>query len=249
MLSYSPGGILPESAVQRFRRIVFVCVAMMPVFLFAAARPVMGMDTSAMPATELMRMLPTSIFDNTTEPVSQDSLELLLSQGWINSWIVVENKQDRLRMTATGDSPEEVQVQVLRTAPSGIVILGARTNDSCATELWSYNERGWLMPYSGPQEPAPQEFFASTRHLPRGLVYSCRMCLERGMLEAVPWFWNASDASAITPDNRIFYIWNGREFVQRVLPAADAGDLPSLAPLTEQPPTGSPFPGGGHAGQ
>ena len=232
---------------MRFCRLVLIAAAIMPLLLFAA-QPSRAMDTSTMPAEKLMRMLPTSIFDNTTEPLSQDSLELLLSRGYSNSWIVVENNQDRLRILATGDSSAEVQMQVLRTAPNGIIILGARTNDSCATELWSYNARGWLMPYSGPQEPSPQDFFAPEKYLPRGLVYSCRLCLERGMLEAVPWFRNAS-GSDITPDNRIFYIWNGKDFIKRVLSTADAGDLPSPDSSTGQPPTDSSPPDGERAGQ
>ena len=224
-----------------------------PVFLRAAivlwglclicADPVLAGEKTLMPAVDLMRMLPTSIFDNTPEPISQDGLDLLLTRGYTDTWVVVENKQDSLRMTAMGDSPGEVQMQVLRVAPRSIIILGARTNDTCAVELWEYKARGGLVPYAGPQDPSASEFFIPPPSLPRGLFFSYSLCLESGMLEAVPRFWNPSGPVDLAPTNRIFYIWNGEDFVKRVVPVADAG-ISSLSPfpterLTPPPPDGA----------
>lgn len=223
---------------KRFFFFVSLCaaLALWPLLTAPAAR---AADKSAMSAEDLMRMLPTSIFDNTPEPISQDELDLLLTRGYIDAWVVVENKRDVLRMTATGDSPGEVQLQVLRAAPRSIVILGARSDDACASELWEYKAGGGLVPYAAPPGPSAQEFFALTKTTPRGLIASYSFCLEAGMLEAVPRFWNANGPVDITPDNRIFYIWNGENFVQRTAPAADVGALPAPSASSDRPANGS----------
>ena len=175
------------------------------------------------PAADLMRLLPPSIFDNTSEPITQDGLDLLLTRGYLETWVVVENKRDFLRMIATGDSPGEVQMQVLRVAPRSIIILGARTGDACAAELWEYRAGGGLVPYAGPPDPSAAEFFDPAKSPPRGLISSYSLCLEAGMLEAVPRFWDLSGPVSATPNNRVFYIWNGEDFVKRVVPVTDAG--------------------------
>ena len=225
-----------SSALRRFFLFVCFCAILVPssLLIAPAAR---AADKSAMSAEDLMRLLPTSIFDNTSAPISQDELDLLLTRGYIDAWVVVENKRDVLRMTATGDSPGEVQLQVLRAAPRSIVILGARSDDACASELWEYRTGGGLVPYAAPPGPSAQDFFALTKTPPRGLIASYSFCLEAGMLEAVPRFWNADGPVDITPDNRIFYIWNGEDFVQRTAPAADVGAVPAPPLSSDRPPS------------
>ena len=232
-----------SSALRRFFLFVCFCAILVPssLLIAPAAR---AADKSAMSAEDLMRLLPTSIFDNTSAPISQDELDLLLTRGYIDAWVVVENKRDVLRMTATGDSPGEVQLQVLRAAPRSIVILGARSDDACASELWEYKTGGGLVPYAAPPGPSAQEFFALTRTTPRGLIASYSFCLEAGMLEAVPRFWNADGPVNITPDNRIFYIWNGEDFVQRTAPASDVGALPAPSVSSDRPANGASSPQG-----
>ena len=201
---------------------------------FSPVAPARAEDRAPLGAAALMRLLPTSIFDNTPEPISQDELDLLLTRGHIDNWVVAESSRNSLRMTATGDSPGEVLVQVLRASPRTVIILGARSGDACAAELWEQKSGGGLVPYAAPPGPSAPEFFALTRNFPRNIIASYSLCLEAGMLEAVPRFWNAAGPVDITPDNRIFYIWNGENFVQRVAPAADVGALSSpSAPSSE----------------
>lgn len=192
---------------------------------FSPLAPARAEDRAPMGAAALMRLLPTSIFDNTPEPISQDDLDLLLTRGYIDNWVVAESSRNSLRMTATGDSPGEVLVQALRASPRTVIILGARSGDACAAELWEQKPGGGLVPYAAPPGPSASEFFALTRNVPRNIIASYSLCLEAGMLEAVPRFWNAAGPVDITPDNRVFYIWNGENFVQRVAPAADLGAL------------------------
>ncbi len=237
-------------AFRRLSRLVFFCAVLsLSGLCLTYATPARAKEKAPMSAADLMRMLPTSIFDNSPEPISQDGLDLLLTHGYNDSWVVVENKQDSLSITAVGDIPGEVQVQVLRVAPRSIIILGARTNDSCAVELWEYKARGGLVPYAGPADPPAPEFFAQAKPLPVGLFSSSSLCLESGMLEAVPRFWNQFGPVDLTPDNRVFYIWNGKDFVKRVVPVADAG-VPALSPAPPDRPTpGLPSSGGAKTGE
>ena len=228
--------VLPLApALGRFVRMLLWCAFLvLPALCFPPLAPVRAEDRAPMGAAALMRLLPTSIFDNTPEPISQDDLDLLLTRGHIDNWVVAESSRNSLRMTATGDSPGEVLVQVLRASPGTIIILGANSGDACAAELWAQKPGGGLVPYAAPPGPSAPEFFALTRNVPRNIIASYSLCLEAGMLEAVPRFWNAAGPVDIAPDNRVFYIWNGEGFVQRVAPAADLGALsPPPAPSSE----------------
>ncbi len=230
MFSSSVSPLTP--AFGRFVRAALSCalLALSGVWLSPLA-PARAEDRAPMGAAALMRLLPTSIFDNTPEPISQDDLDLLLTRGYIDNWVVAESSRNSLRMTATGDSPGEVLVRVLRAFPRTVIILGASSGDTCAAELWERKPGGGLVPYTAPPGPSAPEFFALTRNVPRNIIASYSLCLEAGMLEAVPRFWNAAGPVDITPDNRIFYIWNGENFVQRVAPATDVGTL--SAPSSE----------------
>lgn len=240
-------GGCPAAAFRRFFLFICLCAAFFPPPLPGV--PARAADTSGMPAEDLMRLLPVSIFDNTPEPLSQDELDLLLTRGHTAAWVVVENKRDMLRMASTGGGPCEVQAQVLRAAPRSIVILGARTGDSCASELWEYKTGGGLVPYAAPPGPSAQQFFALTNPPPRTLIASYSFCLEAGMLEAVPRFWNADGPVDITPDNRVFYLWNGEHFVQRVAPAAGMAPSPVSPPFPDRPAPGLSPPQGTGAGR
>ena len=228
MSSHSVSSLAP--AFGRSVRMV-LALLLLPGLCFSAVAAARAEDRASMGAAALMRFLPASIFDNTPEPISQEDLDLLLTRGYIDNWVVAESSRNSLRMTATGDSPGEVLVQVLRASPRTIVILGARSDDTCAAELWEWKPGGGLVPYAAPPGPSAPEFFALTRNVPRNIIASYSLCLEAGMLEAVPRFWNAAGPVDITPDNRIFYIWNGENFVQRAAPAADVGALST--PLSE----------------
>ena len=221
------------------RILFFSCyVAVAGAILSITAGNSTAKDSTPPSAADLLRMLPTSIFDNTPEPLNEEELELLLVQGYTHAWVIVENKTDSMRMTATGDNPGEVHVHILRSSPGGIIMLGARTNDSCATELWAYNPYGGIIPYDTPPDPTFSDLFTQNKHLPKNLVPSYRICLENGMLEAVPLFWDTAGPVSISPDNRVFYLWNGKEFVKRVIPAADAVDFLAAppAPLGKRQP-------------
>lgn len=227
-------GVLPLApALGRSVHMVFALLVLQGL-CFSAVATARAEDRASMGAAALMRLLPTSIFDNTPEPIGQDDLDLLLTRGYIDNWVVAESSRNSLRMTATGDSPGEVLVQVLRASPRTIVILGASSGDTCAAELWEQKPGGGLVPHVAPPGPSAAEFFALTRNVPRNIIASYSLCLEAGMLEAVPRFWNAAGPVDITPDNRVFYIWNGENFVQRVAPAADVGTLAApSAPSSE----------------
>lgn len=223
-------GLLPTLARTAFALLALCLVCVTPVH---------AADVSAMPIAGLMRLLPTSIFDNTDDPISQDALDLLLTRGYTENWIVVENTRDSLRLVAAGDSPGEIQALVLRSDSRGLIILSARADDSCATELWTYNARGGLVPYADPPDPATEEYFDPAKKLPRGLFSSCHMCLEADMLEAVPQFWNAAGPTKLSPDKRIFYLWTGEEFVKKVSPASDVRPLP-VSPALPAPVSPTP---------
>ena len=197
---------------------------------------VLAKDTAAITAEEIFRQLPTSIFDNTSEPLSDESKQKLLDNGYTSNWVIVQKTPDTLRMSASSDGTNEVTVLLLRSSPGGVAVLGAKTSDSCAAELWGYNAHGGIVPYTGPQEPSPSEFFSAERGFPPGIMPSYRLCLEDNALEAKPLFWNDEGLADITPDNRVLFVWNGKEFVKQVIPATMAvAPAPADTPLTGAP--------------
>ncbi len=187
-------------------------------FLAAAAfwaYPAAAGDT----AESVFHRLPAGIFENTPEPISEDDKDLLLERGYISNWVVMHKDADSLLMAAMSPLEAEVRVRLFRSsapAGGGVAVLGARTSDSCAAELWRYDAHGGSVPVAGPPEPSLADFFRPGYSLPPGVSPSYRLCLEEDRLEAKPLFWNESGITEVPVCNRVFFFWNGTEFVKQV---------------------------------
>ncbi len=220
--------VRPAAPVRRLGRIPARLVAC--VLLLAAALPAYAKDTARIRAEEIFRQLPTSIFDNTLEPVGEEDKERLLDRGYISNWVILHKAPDILVMSAMSQVGGEVILRLFRAPSGGVAMLGAKTGDACASELWRYDAHGGIVPDAGPAEPPPADFFAPGRALPPGVSPSYRLCLENDRLEAKPLFWNSDGLVDILPDNRIFFAWNGTAFVQQVEPRTAHAAEPDKQP-------------------
>ena len=173
-------------------------------------------------AEDALRQLPPSIFENTGEPVSEEEKERLLDRGYSRDWVVVTNHTDSLRLTTINDGRTAVSVQIFHRQNGGVVVLGARSADDCASEIWNYSAGGGLVPAPGPEEPTTEDFFTPGYALPKGVSPAYRICLaeDHPNLEVRPLFWGPDGPVDIHPVNRVLYGWNGSEFIKNVSPIA-----------------------------
>lgn len=190
-----------------------VCLALLwgAMFLFTSqAASAQGFIT----AEQLFRQLPTSIFDNTSEPLTEDNKEMLLEKGYTTNWVIIAKDADNIFMEAMSAEEGAVNIHMFRGPHGGVVVMGARTADACAAELWEYSERMGLVPYAGPADPLVADFLPTNTKLSPEITPTFRICLEDEMLEAKPLFWGDSGLVDIPGAKRVLYSWNGTAFTK-----------------------------------
>lgn len=205
----SPGGHDSRPLHQPF----MVCLALLwgaVCLLSSQAISAQGFIT----AEQLFRQLPTSIFDNTTEPLTEDNKEMLLEKGYTTNWVIIAKDADDIFMEAMSAEEGTVSIHMFRGPHGGVVVMGARTADTCAAELWEYSERMGLVPYAGPADPLVADFLPANTKLSPEITPTFRICLEGEMLEAKPLFWGDSGLIDIPGARRVLYSWNGTAFTK-----------------------------------
>ena len=179
--------------------------------LFQVAAQAGGKDT----ASSLLRKLPTTIFDNTSLPLSEDDKEQLLDKGYAGAWVVVKANPDFLAMSLPDSLDGEVMVRLFRNGDSRLVVLGATTESTCAAELWSISPKGGLTPEHGPEAPPSSDFFRSGISLPTDISMTTRLCFDGETLEIKPLFWNKKGPVHLNVHFRVLCHWDGTNFTRK----------------------------------
>lgn len=171
-----------------------------------------GQETAA----SLFRQLPTTIFDNTAQPLSEDGKEQLLDQGYAGEWVIVHAEPDAMEISLPSSLDGEVMIRLYRGKQGGVIALGANSGGTCAAELWAYDRKGALLPDAGPEDPPATDFFQAGHPLPPGITLTTRLCLEGRALEMKPLFWDRKGPVEMVVDNRVFYLWDGNAFIRKI---------------------------------
>ncbi len=178
--------------------------------------------TSKITATSLFMQIPPSIFDNTYQPLTEEEKEILITNGYTHNWVLIYTNDDTMRFATTTLDDNKVTARVFHAGKEGYIVLGADTPDACAAEIWSFTANGGLIPHPGPQDPAPEDFFAEPYALGKEVTPTFRLCLVGDVLEAKPFFWDDSGLIAITPTQKVLYTWTGSEFKKSITSIAKA---------------------------
>lgn len=178
-----------------------------------------------MTAREYFDILPTTIFENTPEGLSDSEKRELLENGRADFWQVHTENRDGLDMLSLPFGDSMVSLRVFRgagAASSGqrgtLLAIGTTGTPMCTLELWREDAAGRIVPVDAPDEPASKEYFAAGAGLPKGVQLSVFFCVTESGLEAVPVFWASSGVVHVPVAHRLFYVWDEGQFKKRVQP-------------------------------
>lgn len=200
---------------------IMACVALLWGALLVLASHAAAAQ-SFITAEQLFRQLPTSIFDNTSEPLTEDQKEMLLEKGYTTNWVIISKDADSIFMEAMSVEESTVHIHMFRAPHGGVVAMGARTAETCAAELWEYSGKMGLVPYAGPADPLVADFLPANTKLGPEITPTFRICLEGTKLEAKPLFWGDSGLVEIPGARRVLYSWNGTAFTKSAAVPMDA---------------------------
>lgn len=172
-------------------------------------------------ARDYFRMLPGTIFENTTEGMPEDEKLQLLETGRSNFWEFQGEEPDRLELAAMPFGESRVVLRVFRSGEGGkgstLLAIGAM-GPACAIELWRADADGRIVPVDTPEDPPAKDFFAAKNGAPRGTNVAVLFCLDEEGLEARPVFWNDAGMLQMPVDFRVHYTWGAGGFAKSRTP-------------------------------
>ncbi|MCL1985863.1 MAG: hypothetical protein FWG59_05390 [Betaproteobacteria bacterium] len=187
-------------------------------FAEGAGQAAPAAEQNHLPALEIFRLLPATIFDNTLEGLNEDEKERLLDYGKSEYWILLPDSGDSLELISLPFGDTRVFLHACRESGGGtLALIGSRSEDICTLELWRIN-KGHFSPADAPPEPPVTDFFAKGNKMPKDVQASILFCLDGRGLEAQSVFWNRQGRAHVPVDNEVRYEWNGRHFEKRIRP-------------------------------
>lgn len=205
---------------------VFLAAALLPTPAACAAERLIPS------ALDIFRLLPTSVFENTPEGLSDEEKQTLISRGHTSLWRLLPVGADELKIESMPIAGSEVTIRLFHEQNASVAAIGAESRDSCAVELWHYDAQGRLVPYPLPPEPALADFFAPAA-TPKGLTASVLFCLSGTVLRAHPLLAGAQgEEPQVQTHNAVFYRWTGAGFEKASIPLSSLA--PKTAPLREE---------------
>ena len=179
-------------------------------------------------ALDIFRLLPTSVFENTPEGLSDEEKQQLINKGHTSLWRMLPVDTDELKIESMPIAGSEVTIRLFHEQNASVVAVGAESRDGCAVELWRYDAQGRLVPHPLPQEPNIADFFAPDA-TPKGLASSVLFCLSGTVLRAYPLLAGPQGPDpTIQPLNAVFFRWTRAGFEKAAVPLATlASDAPA----------------------
>lgn len=163
-------------------------------------------------ARGMFALLPPSIFENTTEGLTEDARQDLLRDGRSEFWEIVGETADVLVLAERPFHDRAVALRLFRNEETGSteVAVGTLGEPICTVEMWRMDAQGRIVPADTPPEPKVGEFFK--RRQKRSAGYSVLICLGMGGLGARPVLWDKSGFVNPETDYEISFQWNGKGF-------------------------------------
>lgn len=193
--------------------VILTLLLLMPLYGASAESPDHG---RLLTARQAFALIPTEIFENTRSPLSEREKELLADQGVSSHWSIVEDEPDRLRF-GSAEGGASVCLRLFRSERGAVAAFRTEDDDGvCLSELWYISSGGHAAPLPLPPEPDTDDFFAPGRDLPGRLSSSCTYCVFDKGLEVLPSFSSDGMPCDLTPDNAIYYLWNGKTFIRKI---------------------------------
>ena len=167
-------------------------------------------------ARQAFALIPTEIFDNTREPLSEADRAQLADQGVTEHWSIAEDSCDTLRLASAEGLPD-VSLQMFRSKKGAVAAFRTEDdNGECISELWYISAGGHAAPLPLPPEPPVEDFFHPDRDLPGRLSASCTYCVFDNGLEVLPSFASDGFPCELEPDNAVYYLWSGCTFMKKI---------------------------------
>ena len=93
-------------------------------------------------ARQAFALIPTEIFDNTREPLSEADRAQLADQGVTEHWSIAEDSCDTLRLASAEGLPD-VSLQMFRSKKGAVAAFRTEDdNGECISELWYISAGG-----------------------------------------------------------------------------------------------------------
>lgn len=169
-------------------------------------------------------MLPTSIFENTPEGMTEHDKQELLITGKSEYWEIAGESPDVLVFTTLPFRDSSIGMRLFRNSQDSSVevAIGTLGEPVCSVELWRLDSSGRLVPVDTPAEPDVREFFVPGHALSPRIQHSVLICLGDGGLSARPVFWNNRGILPAQIDNNIDYVWTGQNFKKKISAAKNS---------------------------
>lgn len=194
---------------------------MAPLFLLMSmALPAVALAEELI-ARDVFRMLPTTIFDNTLEGMSETEQRHLLEYGQTEFWELRNEGHDKLDVVSCPPGDSQVALRVFRGArQEALAVVGTVGAPLCSVELWRVDSNGRIVPVDTPDEPNIRDFLVAGHKLPDGVEPSVLFCVTDQGLEARPVFWNSTGMVHMPVEYTVRYVWEEGQFKKNVTPLA-----------------------------
>lgn len=162
--------------------------------------------------------LPTSIFENVSEGLSENDKEEILTRGHSSSWEVVDENQDNMIFASIPDN-NRIGLRIFHNERDGGALAAYGTLDEpvCSLEIWLITTSGHIVPKDTPDEPKIGEFFSRDRQPAKKGRYAVMICLDQDGLFAQPVIWNRNGFAVAKTDRQIRYEWTGKTFDKKII--------------------------------
>lgn len=170
-------------------------------------------------ARDVFRMLPTTIFDNTLEGMSETEQRHLLEYGKTEFWELRDEGHDKLDVVSCPPGDSQVALRLFRRGgQEALAVVGTVGAPLCSVELWRVDSNGRIVPVDTPDEPGIKDFLAPGSKLPEGVAPSVLFCVTDQGLEARPVFWNSTGMVHMPVEFTVRYLWEDGQFKKSVTP-------------------------------
>lgn len=174
-----------------------------------------GFASGPKTALEVFAQLPTTLFENTPEGLSEEEKQQIIDRGESAFWEVEHMSSDVLVLLSRPFGETRVTLHLFGSEDFMLAAVGTSGDPMCALELWTVDATGGLVPASTPTEPAVSEFIGQKR-LPQGVSPAVLFCLVDEGLEARPLFWAADGLVDVPISKTVRYVWKNGTFEKSV---------------------------------